>query len=141
MKYKNIEVINIMNFLNDMSEKKLSQRISYAVMRNLMSFQKEYELYSKSLQKLIDNYKDHILKDKDDKPVVLEIGVPAVEKKFENDYIKELNELLAIEVEIKMFTIKADLFDYDGEKYDALTPKELLMMVNIFGEKDGGSND
>ena len=41
MKYKNIEVVSIVNFLNSISEKKLPQKISYAIMRNTSNFQKE----------------------------------------------------------------------------------------------------
>ena len=33
MKYKNIEIVNIVKFLDGISEKKLPQKISYAIMR------------------------------------------------------------------------------------------------------------
>lgn len=51
MKYKNIEIVNIVKFLDGISEKKLPQKISYAIMRNTSNFQKEYNYYEHALKK------------------------------------------------------------------------------------------
>ena len=65
MKYRNIDVVQIVTFLDKISERKLPQKINYAIMRNLDSFQKENQFYEKSLNKIIASYKDFLLKDSD----------------------------------------------------------------------------
>ena len=45
MKYRNIDVVQIVTFLDKISERKLPQKINYAIMRNLDSFQKENQFY------------------------------------------------------------------------------------------------
>ena len=56
MKYRNIDVVQIVTFLDKISERKLPQKINYAIMRNLDSFQKENQFYEKSLNKIIESY-------------------------------------------------------------------------------------
>ena len=58
MKYRNIDVVQIVTFLDKISERKLPQKINYAIMRNLDNFQKENQFYEKSLNKIIESYKD-----------------------------------------------------------------------------------
>ena len=60
MKYRNIEVVQIVRFLDKISERKLPQKINYAIMKNLDSFQKENQFYEKSLNKIIESYKDFL---------------------------------------------------------------------------------
>ena len=48
MKYKNIEIVNIVNFLNSISEKKLPQKMSYAIMRNTSTVPKECRYHEKA---------------------------------------------------------------------------------------------
>lgn len=62
MKYRNIDVVQIVTFLDKISERKLPQKINYAIMRNLDSFQKENQFYEKSLNKIIESYKDFFSK-------------------------------------------------------------------------------
>lgn len=139
MKYKNIEIINIMNYLNTFLDRKLPQRINYAIMRNIRNFQGEYDVYIKSLNNLIDNYKDYIVKDENGKVQLLEIGVPSVDDEVKDEYIKELNELLSIEVEVPMYTIPESVFNYEGTQYDALSPKESILLIDLFGERNNPS--
>ena len=93
MKYKNIEVVSIVNFLNSISEKKLPQKISYAIMRNTSNFQKECNYYEQALKKILEGYKDFFVKKSDDELAMTSIGVPLVDNKHMEEYMEEIQEL------------------------------------------------
>lgn len=143
MKYKNIEVVSIVNFLNSISEKKLPQKISYAIMRNTSNFQKECNYYEQALKKILEGYKDFFVKKSDDELVMTSIGVPLVDNKHMKEYTEEIQELLDIEVEIQIYKIDSKDFDYEDPngKYDVLTVKELLQLTNLFCKEDKQNND
>lgn len=143
MKYKNIEIVNIVNFLNSISEKKLPQKISYAIMRNTSNFQKECNYYEQALKKILESYKDFFVKKSDDELVMISIGVPLVDDKHMEEYTEEIQELLDIEVEIQIYKIDSKDFDYEDSngKYDVLTVKELLQLTNLFCKEDKQNND
>lgn len=134
MKLKNIDIINYMNFLTSMSEKKLPQKITYAIVRNLKIIKEEYDLYFESLNKMIKSYADNILKDKDGNVQMYQSGLPKVDKTVEEEYLKEANDLLDIEVEIDMFKIPEVTFNYENEKYDILSVKEVMTLIDLMGE-------
>lgn len=134
MKLKNIDIINYMNFLTSMSEKKLPQKITYAIVRNLKIIKEEYDLYFESLNKMIKSYADNILKDKDGNVQMYQSGLPKVDKTVEEEYLKDANDLLSIEVEIDMFKIPEVTFNYENEKYDVLSVKELMCLIDLMGE-------
>lgn len=143
MKYKNIEVVSIVNFLNSISEKKLPQKISYAIMRNTSNFQKECNYYEQALKKILEGYKDFFVKKSDDELVMTSIGVPLVDNKHMKEYTEKIQELLDIEVEIQIYKIDSKDFDYEdlNGKYDVLTVKELLQLTNLFCKEDKQNND
>lgn len=143
MKYKNIEIVNIVNFLNSISEKKLPQKISYAIMRNTSNFQKECNYYEQALKKILESYKDFFVKKFDDELVMTSSGVPLVDDKHMEEYTEEIQELLNIEVEIQIYKIDSKDFDYEDPngKYDVLTVKELLQLTNLFCKEDKQNND
>lgn len=134
MKLKNIDIINYMNFLTSMSEKKLPQKITYAIVRNLKIIKEEYDLYFESLNKMIKSYADNIQKDKDGNVQMYQSGLPKVDKTVEEEYLKEASDLLNIEVEIDMFKIPETTFNYESEKYDVLSVKELMGLIDLMGE-------
>lgn len=142
MKYKNIEVVSIVNFLNSISEKKLPQKISYAIMRNTSNFQKECNYYEQALKKILEGYKDFFVKKSDNELVMTSIGVPLVDNKHMKEYTEEIQELLDIEVEIQIYKIDSKDFDYEDPngKYDVLTVKELLQLTNLFCKEDKQNN-
>ena len=143
MKYKNIEVVSIVNFLNSISEKKLPQKISYAIMRNTSNFQKECNYYEQALKKILEGYKDFFVKKSDNELVMTSIGVPLVDNKHMKEYTEEIQELLDIEVEIQIYKSDSKDFDYEDPngKYDVLTVKELLQLTNLFCKEDEQNND
>ena len=90
MKYKNIEIVNIVKFLDGISEKKLPQKISYAIMRNTSNFQKEYNYYEHALKKILESYKYFFVKKSDYELMMTSIVVPLVYDKHINEYAEEI---------------------------------------------------
>lgn len=138
MKYRNIEVVQIVRFLDKISERKLPQKINYAIMKNLDNFQKENQFYEKSLNKIIESYKDFLVKDSDGKFVISNIGVPMVDEDHIEDYNNEIAELISLEVDVKIYQVSESIFDYEDAngKYDTLSGSEILKLVKIFGTTD-----
>lgn len=138
MKYRNIDVVQIVTFLDKISERKLPQKINYAIMRNLDSFQKENQFYEKSLNKIIESYKDFLVKDSDGNLVISKLGIPTVDGSHIEDYNNEISELISLEVEVKIYQVPESIFDYEDSngKYDTLSGSEILKLVKIFGETD-----
>lgn len=91
MKYRNIDVVQIVTFLDKISERKLPQKINYAIMRNLDNFQKENQFYEKSLNKIIESYKDFLVKDSDGNLVISKLGIPTVDESHIEDYNNEIS--------------------------------------------------
>ena len=118
MKVNNFTLVNIMNNLKRFGEKKLPQKISYAIMKNIYIINKDIEIYEKSLQKIIDSYKDYFVKDE-----ILENGLPKVDDEHMEDYITEINELLAFEVDIDLY--------YIDEDYDSISAADLIQLRMI----------
>lgn len=138
MKYRNINVVQIVTFLDKISERKLPQKINYAIMRNLDSFQKENQFYEKSLNKIIESYKDFLVKDSDGNLVISKLGIPTVDGSHIEDYNNEISELISLEVDVKIYQVPESIFDYEDSngKYDTLSGSEILKLVKIFGETD-----
>ena len=127
MKVNNFTLVNMMNNLKRFGEKKLPQKISYAIMKNIYIINKDIEIYEKSLQKIIDSYKDYFVKDE-----ILENGLPKVDDEHMEDYITEINELLAFEVDIDLYYIDEDVFDYeDSDRYDSISAADLIQLRMI----------
>ena len=85
------------------------------------------EIYEKSLQKIIDSYKEYFVKDE-----TLENGLPKVDDEHMEDYITEINELLAFEVDIDLYYIDEDVFDYeDSDRYDSISAADLIQLRMI----------
>lgn len=138
MKYKNIEIVNIVNFLSDISEKKLPQKISYAIMRNLDSFQKESIYYEKELNKIVESYSTFFINNSDGKPLIASSGVPVVDDDHAKDYAHDLQELVNFEVDVEVYHVDESIFNYEDirGRYDVLSGKEILKLVNIFCSND-----
>lgn len=136
MKITNGTLINMINVLNKCGQKKLPQKISYAITKNIISLSGDYECYSKSIQKIISDYKDYILMDENGKQKVSDVGLPMVDDSHMADYISEINELLGIEIDVNLYTIDDSVFDYDDSKYDVLTAQEMLQLQTIVCKGD-----
>lgn len=132
MKMTNYTMVNVLNTLNSFGNKKLPQKISYAITRNIMIFRKEYEFYEREFKKLLVKYDKDIEKDVDGNMVHNKDGVPVVNGEASKDFYNELNELLMIELDISIYQISPEVFDYeDSERYDAMSASEIIQLQSI----------
>jgi len=133
MKVSNYGMINLMNTLDMFGNRKLPQKISYAITRNIMILSSEYECYEKSLKKIFDRYDEYFERDENSQIIVNDNGIPVVCAEKSEDFASELTELLNIEINIDIKHISLDVFDYDdiSGKYDILTPQEIIMLQSI----------
>lgn len=142
MKVKNLELIAIINILSSFNDKKLPQKISYAITRNHMILEKEYQCYDKEIKKIFSQYERYFELDKDKKPILNANGIPLIKDEYKNEvqskYASEINELLNIEIDINLYSISVDCFDYDDtdNKYDILTPMEIMNLQRIICSKE-----
>ncbi len=142
MKTSNFGMINLMNTLDSFVDRKLPQKISYAITRTFMDVSKEYAYYDKELKKLFKSYDLYIKKDDEGNMVMNSSGIPIIEGEKSEDFVKELNELLSIEVEIKIKNVDMDVFDYDDNgKYDVLSPAEIMTLQSILCIAEGDGMD
>jgi len=134
MKIKNIEMVNIAQTLDSFAEKYLPQKISYAITRNITMIGSDLQSYSKSLDKILKTYSDYVVKDEKGEVVNLPFGVPKVDDEHIDEYLKEIDELLGIEVDIDFYTIDSSIFDYESDKYDPLSAKDIMVLQKILCE-------
>ena len=138
MKVTNYSMINIMNILNAYSSKKLPQKISYAITRNLISISDEYSYYENALKKIFEKYNADIIRDTDGNIQYYESGVPVVNDNVKDKYNNEIEELLQIEIDINMYYISRDSFDYSDESgiYDAMSARDIITLESILCDNE-----
>lgn len=137
MKINNMTLILYNTTLSTYGDKILPQKISYAITKNMMIISNELEPYRKSLQKILDNYKDDFIFDENGETVLLDIGIPKVNDIHTEEYLKEINELLQIETDVILYYIDEKTFDYDNNgKYDPMSAKDIIMLREILCEGD-----
>lgn len=135
MKCNNFDLISISNVLNAYADKKLPQKISYAITRNIMNLSEDLECYSRELSKIIDTYKGHQKKENGE-VMMSPIGVPLVEDEYTEEYMGAISTLLNIEVDVTLYTIDEDEFDYDGERFDPLSASDIMKLTKILCYKE-----
>ena len=59
MKVTNMKLLTYVNILNKYADKKLPQKISYAITKNLMGLDTDFKCYSKELNKVLSHYEDN----------------------------------------------------------------------------------
>ena len=139
MDFTNRDIVQMIDNLSAFRNRRLPQRISYAITRNLMILNDVYSSYEEELAKTLLSYEDDLVKDDNGEIFRFTSGIPAVKDSISDDLNKELEELLGIVVSVNLHTIRFEEFDYsDGEKYDALSPNELVTLQNILCKTDPG---
>ena len=132
MKMNNATIIQLMNLLQKYKDSKLPQKISYAIGRNLIVFENEYKFYQNQLNSVLEKYNDDILKDENGE-MLTKNGIPVVKKESEQDFYKELNDLLSIDVEVNLYTVDEESFNYDDNsgRYDVLSPSNVAELSSV----------
>jgi hypothetical protein len=134
MKIKNITIVGTLNILNSFADKKLPQKISYAITRNLMLFQKEYQYYEVEMKKLEAKYDGSFIHTEKGEITRDQRGIPILSTDQEQEaYNKELYELLNIEIDIPVYYIDSEEFNYDNdaEKYDIMSASDILTLQSV----------
>lgn len=143
MKLTNFTIVNMINTLEKFSEKKFPQKISYAITRNLILLQTDYNCYIKSLNKLFADYNDHMVRDKNNNVVNNDMGIPIVDNDVEKEFNEEISNLLNIEIELELYHIPENVFDYEDNtnRYDSLSAVDIMSLQGILCNQEGNEND
>lgn len=132
MKMTNYTLVNLVNELQSFASKRLPQKISYAITRNIILTTNEYKIYETQLNKLMEEYSDDMVKDESGNLKINDAGIPEVNDSVKAEYFDKLAELLNLEIELNIYTIDESVFDYDDDdKYDSLSPKEIINLQSI----------
>lgn len=132
MSLTNIELVKMLSTLGPFKSKKLPQKISYAITKNIRNCKGEYEIYIEELNKIISRYKDFYIKDEKDELTIDENGLPVIDDEHKKEFQSDIMELLQFKVMVNVHTIPYDSFDYDDAgKYDVLTCDEILALQDI----------
>lgn len=134
MKITNLELVTILNIFEKYQNKKFPYKITYAIMKNIALLKKEYQVYSETLESIVNQYKEDFVKENEE-IVLYEIGVPKVKEEFAEEYLTEINKLLNIEINIDLYKISEECFDYQSERYDTLTVKETMELMDLLCEE------
>ena len=118
---RNIELIIISNNLEKYKDKKLPQKISYAITKNNMLIMQEQKVYIEEFNKIIKEYDEYIIKDTDGQMKLNTNGIPMVKAEVEKEF------------DIDLFTISEECFNYDDTigKYDVLSPSEIMFLQSF----------
>lgn len=132
MKMTNLVMVNLMNTLQAYGMKKLPQKISFAITRNLMKISKEYEAYDSQLKKLFESYSDHIIKDEDGNNKINASGIPIVDDSVKTEFNEQIKDLLDIEIDIDIYLIDPEIFNYDDKGiYDAMSAQDIIVLQSV----------
>lgn len=133
MKMTNFMLVNFMNTLEAFQDKKLPQKISYAITRNLMNLSEEYQVYAAQLKKIFDAYADYIVRDEQENIRYSPNGIPTVEEAVTEEFHEQLTDLLNIEFDMDMYLISLDIFDYEDKdrRYDVLSADDIMKLQMI----------
>ena len=132
MKMSNLILVNLMNTLEGYSDKKLPQKISFAITRNLMKISKEYGAYDAQLKKIFEMYSDYMVKDDNGEIKTTPNGIPIVSDLMKTEFNEQIAELLNIEIEVEMYFIDPEVFNYDDKGiYDAMSAQDIMILQSI----------
>lgn len=122
MKLTNRKIVNDAIFLGSLAQKQLPIKISYAISKNISKIEKELEIYNKERQKLIDKY---CIKNKNGENLIDENNQLKIKDEYLDDWNRDLNELLDINIEIDIHKFKeGDLLNSNCD----MSPSELMLI-------------
>lgn len=137
MKITNFVLINFMNALETFRTKKLPQKISYAITKNMLLISDEYKVYETQLQKIFEDYAEYMQKDDAGNISLTQNGLPIVEETVSEEFHKQIEELLGIEIDVDIHPLDFDAFDYDDKNglYDILSADDMMILQSILCPK------
>ena len=143
MKMNNGRIVMCVNKLGEFKDKKLPQKISYAIAKNTLALTNEYKIYESELNKLNEQYREHMNIKEDGVIELNATGIPIINNGMEAEYVSKLNDLLSIETDVNLHIVDEECFDYDDTmgRYDTLSPLELIFLRSVLCEDDIDEND
>lgn len=131
MTITNFDLIQIYNILESCGNKKFPQKINFAITKNFTELKPNVDIYQQALQKLFQTYDADIVKKEDGTPDIDDQGIPKL-KEHQEDFNKELIDLLNAQIDLNLYQIDEDAFNYeDNDRYDVLTAQEILNLQKI----------
>lgn len=130
-KMTNYEMVQILNNLKLFENKKLPQKISYAIVKNIMALTKEYDVYIKQLEKLINEAKKNEKLELTENGQIIETEnhIPKVKDEYKEEFNDDLEDLLLFYLDVDYSYVDESIFDYDEkDKYDVLSPAEVFAL-------------
>lgn len=132
MVLKNYKLIQYNDTLMSYADKKLPQKICYAITKNLVLISNELEVYSKMLNKIVDSFEEFLIKDKNGDNEHYPSGLPMVDEKHEKEYTSQVEELLNHEIKVQFYHIDEDAFIYENsDRYDILSAIDIMKLSEI----------
>ena len=122
------KILNDTNSLAVISQKQLPIKVSYAIAKNIKKLESELDIYNKERQKLIDKY---CIKDEEGNNVIDENNNLKIADEHIDNWNKEINDLMDIEVDIDIH--KFNLDSLMNVNYD-MTPAELMIIDYMIEE-------
>jgi len=129
MKLTNYDILMVQSIISKNGNSNFPQKIMYALFKNEKILKEHTELYQQMLMKILDNYKDFVIFDEEGNAEMFEMGVPKVKEEVREQYLKDIEELLKIEVDVDIYKIDSEIFDYNEERYDSL-PLDLMKLLS-----------
>ncbi len=128
MRLTNRKIVNDSSFLGNLTQKQLPVKVSYAIAKNITKIEKELDIYNKERQKLLDKY---CIKDDEGKNLIDENNQLKIADEHLEDWNKDINELLDIEIDIDIHKFKEnDLLNSNCE----LTAAEIMLIDYMIEE-------
>lgn len=122
MKLTNRKIVNDASLLGSLVHKQLPIKISFAISKNIAQIEKELEIYNKERQKLLDKY---CVKNKKGENLVDENNQLEIAKEHIDNWNRDLNELLDIEIDINIHKFsESDLLNSSCE----MTAAEIMLI-------------
>mgnify|MGYP003314866508 CR=1 FL=1 len=99
-----------------------------------MLFQKEYQYYEVEMKKLEAKYDGSFVHTEKGEITRDQKGIPILSTNQEQEaYNKELYELLNIEIDIPVYYIDSEEFNYDNDagRYDIMSASDILTLQSV----------
>ena len=136
MKITNIAIINMFKTLDKFATKRLPQRLSYAITKNIMILKPDFECYDQEIKKLMEQYDDKMIKNGKGEIQFNQLGVPFVQEEYSEEFNEALTEFLNIEVEVNLYYVSDEIFNYDdSNKYDVMSAMDIFELQEIICKK------
>lgn len=123
MKVKNKDIVAFLNGIGGFKDKRFPVKVTYAINKNIKAVAGAAEAYNNTFDELRNQYMD---KDAEGNIKYDEEGEPKFLEGKRDEFLKELEELREIEVDIELIMLNYDdLEKCDSDKYSALTVRDM----------------